>query len=184
MPTLSTSKLRADIRYLAAIDTRHRFLRPEKKGGVKESWFDNNAFIILTERADDGTPLVGVMLKHPSTCPVDKTATMQIKYWVANLKRPDDLDAAFKANIAAINTKMAELGVERVWGAIPKAADHLTERLNPVALAGHCERIDGAGVLRDNEGRHPYENFWFFIGDRTDVNDAVQDGIMREAQRE
>lgn len=170
MPSLSISdiNLRNDIRYIAERDTRHRFLRAEDKGGVRESWFDNNAFIILTEKAGDGTPLVGVLLRHPSKCPVDVTATMQIKYWVANLKREADLDAAFKANIAAINTKMAELGVDRVWGLVPKAADHLITRLDPIATAAKCVKSDGADY------EDAYQNFSFFFGNRTDVSDWVQ----------
>lgn len=171
MPTLS--ELRADIRALAAIDTRHRFLRAEEDGGVTDGWFDRTGLIILTERAGD-IPLVGVMLKYPSVCPVDETATMQIQYWVANLDRPAALDAAFKANIAAINTKMAELGVRRVWGAVPKSADHLTERLNPIATAAKCTKVDGATVLADEGGRHPFQNFIFYFGDREDVAGWVQ----------
>lgn len=169
MPALTTAELRADIRYLAKIDTRHRFLT-----GVTEGWFDRTGLIILTERAGDGTPLVGVLLKHPYECPVDETATMQIKYWLANLDRPDDLDAAFKANIQAIHDEMATLGVQRVWGLVPKNADHLTVRLDPVATAAKCEKTDGAAVLSDEDGRYPYQNFVFYFGDRTDVNDWVQ----------
>lgn len=169
MPDLATAERRAAVRALAAIDTRHRFL-----AGVKEGWFGRSGLIILTERDKDGTPLVGVMLKHPSPCPVDETATMRIQYWVANLDRPAALDAAFKANIEAINSKMAELGVERVWGAVPKEADHLTVRLNPIATAAKCELVDGATVLADEDGRHPYQNFLFYFGDRTAVNDWVQ----------
>jgi hypothetical protein len=169
MPTLSTSELRADVRFLAKIDTRHRFL-----AGVTEGWFDRTGLIILTERAGDGTPLVGVLLKYPFECPMDKTATMQIKYWVANLDRPDDLDAAFKANIQAIHDEMVTLGVRRVWGLVPKNADHLTVRLDPIATAAACEKVDGATVLAADEVLSPYQNFDFYFGDRDVVNTEVQ----------
>jgi hypothetical protein len=169
MPTLTTAELRADIRKLAAIDKRHGFL-----ARVLPSWFDNNAFIILTERARDGKPLVGVLLKHPFECPVDKTATMQIKFWLADLSRPDELDAAFKANVQAIHDEMATLGVQRVWGLVPKDAGHLTGFLNPIATAAACEKVDGASVLAEDELLSPYQNFDFFFGDGGEVNDEVK----------
>jgi hypothetical protein len=171
MPTLSEAERRDDIRKLGKIDTHHRFLRD---GGVTDGWFDNNAFIILTERAPDGEPLVGVLLKYPYECPVDRTATMQIKYWLANLNRKGELGAAFKANIQAIHDEMAALGVQRVWGAVPKNAAHLTTLLNPIATAAACEKVDGTTVLAEDELTSPYQNFDFFFGDRDVVNGEVQ----------
>jgi hypothetical protein len=169
MPTLSNSEKRDDIRKLAKIDPRHRFLAT-----VKEGWFDRIGLIIHIERDRAGEPLVGVMLKHPSVCPVDKTATMQIKYWLADLDRPDELDPAFTANVQAIHDEMAVLGVQRVWGLVPKDAAHLTTFLNPIATAAACEKVDGATVLAEDELVSPYENSDFFFGDRGEVNDEVK----------
>lgn len=171
MLTLTESEKREDIRYLAKKDPHHRFLR---EGSTTDGWFDNNKFIILTERAKDGTPLVGVLLKYPYECPVDKTATMQIKFWVFNLDRKDELAPAVKANIQAIHDEMATLGVQRVWGLVPKEADHLAVFLNPIATADKCEKVDGAGVLGAEELVSPYQNFDFYFGDRGVVNDEVQ----------
>lgn len=167
--SLTTNEKREDIRKLAEIDRRHRFL-----ASVDEGWFDRSGLIILTERAEDETPLVGVMLAYPEVCPADKTADLRIKYWVANLDRPADLDEAFKRNIQAIHDEMVTLGVRRVWGAVPKQADHLTVRLNPIAVADKCEKVDGADVLTANEPRSRYGKFWFFFGDRDTVNNKVQ----------
>lgn len=175
MPSpIPPAEKRDDIRKLAAIDKRHGFLRAEADGGVTESWFDNNAFIIHTERDGQGKPLVGVMLKYPSECPADNTATVQIKYWVADLARKDELAPAFKANIQAIHDEMVTLGVRRVWGAVPKNAHHLLLLLDPIAVAAKCEKVDGASVLSAGEVLSPYSRFWFFVGDLDDVNDEVQ----------
>lgn len=160
MPTLSN--VQDDIRILAEIDMRHRFL-----SRVKDGWFARTGFVFLSERAVDGTPLVGVALKHPAPCPIDKTATVQIKYWVANLGR-DDLGPAFKKSIAAINDEMAQLGAERVWGLVPKTAEHLVALLDPIAEAAKCVKTDGA------EAGEEYAAFHFYVGNRTDVNDLVQ----------
>lgn len=167
MPTLAD--LRDDIRELATRDTRHRFLAT-----CTDGWFDRTGLIILTERDRDGVPLVGVMLDHPSECPTDKTATLRIKYWVANLDRPAALDAAFRVNIQAIHDEMVALGVSRVWGAVPKNADHLTVRLNPIATAAKCEKVDGAGVVDVSNAAARYSAFDFYVGDRDDVNNWVQ----------
>lgn len=160
MPTLSTSELRDDINKLGAIDKRHSFLAT-----VGDDWFDASGLTILTERDRDDEPLVGVMLKYPYPCPVDKDADFQIKYWLADLNRPDALDAAFKANIAAIYVEMARVGATWVWGAVPKRADHLTVRLNPIATAMKCTRV---------EGESHYKNFIFYIGEGDTVNTWVQ----------
>lgn len=173
MPPLSTAERRADIRKLAAIDKRHGFLAT-----VTEGWFDwheRNGGIILTERDRDGKPLVGVILKHPSVCPVDETATLEIKYWVADLNRKDELGAALKANVQAIHDEMARLGVQRVWGRVPKEAIHLIGFLNPIATAAACEKVDGASVLAEDELVSPHQNFDFFFGDRGTVNTKVQE---------
>jgi hypothetical protein len=156
----TTAQKRDDIRKLAKIDKRHGFLATADPG-----WYDRRAHTILVERARDGVPLVGVMLRYPFECPADKTATMWIQYWLANLDRKDELDAAFKASVQAIHDEMVAVGAQRVWGPVPMNAAHLTSRLNPIAVAGKCETAAVEGA----RGRKVY-----FFGDRDTVNTEVQ----------
>lgn len=148
------------IRELAKVDKRHSFLATAEEG-----WYDRRAHTILVERARDATPLVGVMLRHPFECPADKTATMWIQYWLANLHRKDELGAAFRASVQAIHDEMVAVGAQRVWGPVPMNAEHLTSRLNPIATAGKCETAAVEGAA----GRNVY-----FFGDRDTVNEEVQ----------
>lgn len=161
-----------DIRTLAGIDTRHRALQD-----VPDRWFENKGYTLLAVRAQDETPLVGVALHHPSPCPIDPTAEMEIKYWVANLDRGSDLPAAFVANIGQINDAMAAANVQRVWGKVPKAAKHLVTLLDPVAKAGACKRVDGAGVPIDaamDRPKNDYCNSWIYVGDGKEVTDFIR----------
>lgn len=169
--TNGLTALRDDLRYLGAIDRRHSFLE-----SVPDRWFQNKGYTVLTERAVDGTPLVGVALEYPSVCPVDATATMQIRYWLGNLDRRAELLAAYIKNIVAINDHMASVGASRVWGAVPKKATHLTSFLEPAALAGACRQVDGAGITLGDamDEEDDCRNFWFFIGDRQTVTDFMQ----------
>lgn len=169
MPTLTD--LRNDIRFLAAIDTRHSILAT-----VKDGWFDRKGYTLFSERAEDGPPLVAVALEYPSPCPIDATATMQIAVWVANLKRKDQLLPAYVKNIVAINDHMAGVGAKRVWGLVPKEADHLTGFLDLVAKAGACERVDGTGVPMPGavDESDDWRNAWFYIGDRQKVTDFME----------
>lgn len=169
MPTLSSAQ--DDLRALGAIDTRHRSLVD-----VSDRWLERMGYTLLGERAPDGTPLVAVALEHPSPCPIDPTATVKIKYWVANLHRPDELTAAFAKNIAAINAHMASVGAQRVWGAVPKTATHMTVFLDKVAAAGGCVKVDGAGIPIEEKGNpeNDYRNFSLYVGDRQDVTDEMR----------
>jgi hypothetical protein len=176
MPTvtrlLTVADIRNDLRFLGGIDCRHAFLE-----NVPDRWFENKGYILLSERAGDGTPLVGVALEYPLACPIDATADMYIRYWVANLNRKPELDAAFVKNIIAINDEMAALGVRRVWGLVPKKSSHLRGFLDRVADAGACQRVDGAGVtvgVAEDEAGGDYRNFNFYIGDRQAVTDFMQ----------
>lgn len=167
MPSaLSLADIRNDLRFLGAIDRRHAFLED-----VPDRWFQNKDYVLLSERADDGTPLVAVALEYPSPCPIEPSADVRIAYWVANLNRREDLLPAFVKSIVAINAEMARLGARRVWGAVPKSADHLTSFLDRVAEAGKCERVDGAGIPTAEalDDASDYGNFYFYIGDREAV---------------
>jgi hypothetical protein len=148
------------IRELAKVDTRHRFLATAEEG-----WYDRRGHTILIERARDGAPLVGVMLRYPFECPADKTATMWIQYWLANLDRKDELGPAFKASIQAIYDAMGLVRAQRVWGPVPTNASHLTNLLNPIAEAGKCE----TAPVESTAGAKVY-----FFGDRDVVNDEAQ----------
>lgn len=161
---MTTAEARDDLRLLGGIDKRHRFL-----ADVPDRWFQNKGYTALSARHADGTPLVGVLLQYPSVCPIDPTAEMQIKYWVGNLDRRAELLPAFIANIVAINTEMGHLGVARVWGLVPKTADHLVGFLDDVAAAGACVRTDGAGVSLDASAESDYRNFYFYVGERETV---------------
>lgn len=156
MPTT----VRDDLRYLATIDRRHSRL-----ADVTDGWFQRTGYPVLSVRAGDGTPLVAVALAYPSPCPVDPTATVQIKYWLANLERPGELQAALVQNIIAIQAQMTSTRVRRVWGAVPKSATHLTDLLDPVAEAGACAKV---------EGTEDWANAYFYIGDRDTVAEFVR----------
>jgi len=167
----TAAAIRNDLRYLGGIDRRHSFLE-----SVPDRWFQNKGYTLLTERAVDGTPLVGVALDYPFPCPIDETATMMIRYWLGNLNRRAELLPAYIKNIVAINEHMATVGAKRVWGAVPKKATHLTSFLEPAARAGACRRVDGAGITIGDvvDEEDDYRNFWFFIGDRQTVTDFMQ----------
>lgn len=171
MPALTTAEKRDDIRALALIDTRHHELAEKS-----DRWFDRKGYTLLSERALDGTRLVAVALEADSVCPIDATATMQIKYWVANLNRKDDLLAAFTKNIVAINAHMATAAAQRVWGIVPKEAKHMTGFLDRVAEAGACSRTDGAEVSYGEGPTEDYRNFWFYVGNRQTVTDFMEAG--------
>lgn len=176
MPTLSDA--RNDIRYLAQIDTHHGILGPEEDGGVTDGWFDRKGYTLLSERAPDGIALVAVALEYPSPCQIDPTATLRIALWLANLDRRDELLPAYVKNIVAINEHMASVGAERVWGLVPKRADHLTGFLDLVAKAGACEKVDGSGIpmLGALDESNDWRNAWFYIGDRQVVTDFMEAG--------
>lgn len=169
MPTLSS--VEDDLRYLAGIDTRHRGL-----ADVSDAWFERMGFTLLSDRAPDNTPLVAVVLQYDEPCPIDPTATVKIKYWLANLNRPDDLLAAFARNIIAINDNMATANAQRVWGAVPKTATHMTSFLNRVAEAGACNKVNGAGIPIDPglSQENDLRNFLIYVGDRQRVTDAME----------
>lgn len=162
---LTTAELRAAIRELAKVDTRHSFLRPDEDGGATDGWYDRRGYIILVELDRDSVPLVGVMLQYPSECPEDRTYIVQIKYWLFKLDAGRDvLDAAFKASVQSIYDYMGTIGEQRVWGPVPMNAPHLTSRLNPIAASGKCETAAVEGV----PGKK------YFLGNRTIVNTEVQ----------
>jgi hypothetical protein len=169
MPVLSDTQ--DDIRALALIDKRHRSL-----ADVSDRWFDRSGFTWFSERAVDDTPLVAVALDYPQTCPIDKTANMMIKYWLANLNRRGDLLAAYVENIKAINAHMATVGAEKVWGLVPKTSDWMTGFLDRVAAAGACKKTDGAGIPigDDLDPNDDYRNFYFYVGERQAVTDEME----------
>jgi hypothetical protein len=171
MPTLST--VQDAIRFLGAIDTRHRELV-----NVSDRWLERKGYTLLSERAPDGTPLVAVALEADSPCPIDAAAKVQIKYWVANLERVKDLLPAYVKNIAAINAHMASVGAEKVWGLVPKTAEHMTGFLDLAAAAGACKKVDGATVKIDPATSiiPDYEGFWFYVGERQAVTDHMEAG--------
>lgn len=166
---LTIAETQDDLRFLGGIDRRHSFLE-----GVPDSWFDNNGYILLSVRDTDGTPLVAVALEYPSPCPLDPTADVQIKLWVANLKRMADLDAAFVRSVIAINDEMERIGAKNVWGMVPKSAGHMIGFLDRVAAAGQCRKVDGATVTFEDRPAGTLRNFNFYIGNRQMVTDFMR----------
>jgi hypothetical protein len=166
---LTIADLRNDLRFLAEKDGEHGFPK-----GASDSWFASKDYILLSERAPDGTPLVGTALTYPYPCPVDPTADVRIHFWLANLERPDELPQAFVKSIVAINAEMEGLGAQRVWGVVAKSAKHLTRLLDPVVAAGKCQRVDGATVTLDGYEGGIFRKINFYIGDRSEVTDFVR----------
>ncbi len=158
-----------DFRSISKVDISHGDM-----SDIPDRWFERSKFVTLSESTDDGTPLVAVNLRYPEPCLIDSTADMRIVHWLANLEvNRRLLERAFVRSIEAINAHMIEVGATRVWGMVPKKAEHLTAFLDRVAAAGRCQRIDGATISTGQfEGNAP-EHVYFYIGLGQKVTDFM-----------
>ena len=131
-----------DLRALSLVDTHHRFMED-----VNPRWFERMGYTALSERTGNKAT-VGCVLSYPDPCPVDATATMRIVYWLSDLtlSRPKLLVALTK-NALAITAEMERVGAAKVWGWVPRNAEHLTSFLDAVVAAGKCVKVDGTGEL-------------------------------------
>ena len=84
--------VRDDLRALAEIDTHHGSLRD-----LSDDIMERQKLTILVERTDAGDPLVVAAVKE-AVCPIDRSATFKVEYWLADIRR-DVQDAMLKSAI-------------------------------------------------------------------------------------
>ena len=158
--------IESDIRFLAELDPRHAQLRR-----VSDRWLNALGRAILMQHDTDGVPLVGCVLRS-AVCPIDPTAELQIEFWIANLDRRRKLRRAFVRSSLATVREMRTRGAARVWGFVPKKADHLVTFLDRVVAAGRCERWDGdeiKALITADDIIPAFENHAFYISPLDDA---------------